>query len=62
MEAISSGSGKSAVEVLMRSDREKVLPSKIHISSSKQPRATDRLLNDVIDYLLVLKQQGSILY
>ena len=28
--------------------REKVLPSKIN---SKQPKATDRLFNDVIDYL-----------
>ena len=50
-QAIQSVSGWSDFDVLMSSAKEKVLPSNIEISSSKQLRATDRLFNDVIDYL-----------
>lgn len=48
----STGSVRSAFDVLMSSAREKLLPSKI--SSNKQLRATDRLFNDLIDYLCSL--------
>lgn len=53
-QAIQSVSGWSDFDVLMSSAKEKVLPSNIEISSSKQLRATDRLFNDVIDYLGVV--------